>query len=144
MHIKHIDVKNCRWSNAEHTVIDCDVNFEHLTEEYVPFSACATASSGLLAHTIVDPHVKEIFDRAVAGDFGPVAEYVAPAPPSDDELAQLARMKRDQLLVASDWTQLPDVPQELKNVWAQYRQDLRNIPTQLGFPRSIVWPTAPQ
>lgn len=52
--------------------------------------------------------------------------------------------KRATLLVASDWTQLPDVPLETKNAWAAYRQALRDITDQAGFPFDVVWPESPK
>jgi len=54
----------------------------------------------------------------------------------DEELSQQLRSKRDSLLSASDWTQLPDSPlsQEQKTKWTQYRQYLRDIPQQEEFP----------
>jgi hypothetical protein len=58
--------------------------------------------------------------------------------------AALAVHKRQELLVASDYTQLPDVTITNREAWAVYRQELRDITTQQGFPQSIVWPTAPQ
>ncbi len=54
-----------------------------------------------------------------------------------------ARIQRDGLLTASDWTQLPDVPEETRNAWAAYRQALRDVPRQTGFPALIVWPLPP-
>jgi hypothetical protein len=51
--------------------------------------------------------------------------------------------KRNSLLAASDWTQLPDVPQATKDAWAQYRQALRDITEQSGYPTNVVWPTSP-
>ena len=53
------------------------------------------------------------------------------------------RAKRQSLLTASDWTQLPDVPLETKAAWATYRQALRDITDQAGFPFDVVWPVAP-
>ena len=54
------------------------------------------------------------------------------------------RIQRNKLLINSDWTQLPDV--SLANVadWKTYRQTLRDISKQKGFPSEIVWPIAPQ
>ena len=52
------------------------------------------------------------------------------------------RAQRDSLLTASDWTQIPDVPVD-KAAWATYRQSLRDIPQQSGFPTTVVWPTQP-
>lgn len=57
----------------------------------------------------------------------------------DEVLAQ-----RSNLLQQSDWTQLPDVPEATKLAWQPYRQALRDIPTQSGYPFDVVWPTPPQ
>lgn len=57
--------------------------------------------------------------------------------------AASVRAKRDQLLKESDWTQVADVPftTEVKASWADYRQALRDITTQEGFPAEVIWPT---
>lgn len=61
----------------------------------------------------------------------------------DTELAwQQVRNQRDNLLVKSDWTQLPDVPLATKEVWSIYRQELRDITLQTD-PSNIIWPTKP-
>ena len=54
----------------------------------------------------------------------------------------LIRAERDRLLLACDWTQLPDVPLATKAVWASYRQALRDITLQ-SDPFNITWPTSP-
>jgi hypothetical protein len=65
-------------------------------------------------------------------------------PPIDLEaLAVSIRAERDTLLTASDWTQASDIPQATKDKWATYRQALRDIPQQEGFPATVVWPTQP-
>jgi hypothetical protein len=53
--------------------------------------------------------------------------------------------KRERLLIDSDWTQIPNGPLTLekKEAWATYRQALRDIPEQSGYPLNIVWPTPP-
>ena len=56
---------------------------------------------------------------------------------------QQARTQRARLLLASDWTQLPDVPLDTKAAWADYRQALRDVPAQPSFPTEITWPTPP-
>lgn len=68
-----------------------------------------------------------------------------PLPPSFDSLAARARAARDALLQKSDWTQIPDAPLEqlARGAWADYRQALRNVPQQDGFPAAITWPEAP-
>lgn len=60
----------------------------------------------------------------------------------DAEGAIKIREKRNQLLAQSDWTQLADSPVN-KSAWATYRQGLRDITAQSGFPWTIVWPTKP-
>ena len=54
-----------------------------------------------------------------------------------------ARLKRNQLLIGCDWTQLPDAPVNA-DVWATYRQELRDITKQLDFPWNIDWPKDPE
>ena len=52
------------------------------------------------------------------------------------------RNKRNQLLAATDWTQVADAPAD-KAAWATYRQSLRALPEQAGFPNTVTWPTEP-
>lgn len=63
-----------------------------------------------------------------------------------DAAAADVTAKRDKLLLDSDWTQLPDVPltEEQKAAWASYRQELRDIPQQSGYPFNVIYPTQPQ
>jgi hypothetical protein len=60
---------------------------------------------------------------------------------NDTQAAQV-RTDRNALLSASDWTQVADAPVD-KAAWATYRQSLRNITAQAGFPWTITWPDAP-
>jgi len=60
----------------------------------------------------------------------------------DAQEAALVRAERNQRLAASDWTQLADVSVD-KAAWVAYRQDLRDITKQPGFPVTIIWPTQP-
>ena len=52
------------------------------------------------------------------------------------------RRDRNNRLTDSDWTQLADAPVD-HNAWANYRQALRDITIQDGFPLNILWPTKP-
>ena len=52
------------------------------------------------------------------------------------------REKRDDLLLETDWTQNPDVPETTKAKWQSYRQALRDVPSQ-SDPYNITWPTPP-
>jgi hypothetical protein len=53
------------------------------------------------------------------------------------------REQRNEKLAATDWTQAADVPQAVKDSYAPYRQALRDVPSQSGFPNEIVWPIQP-
>lgn len=57
-------------------------------------------------------------------------------------LEQQVRDRRNGLLDECDWTQLDDAQVD-KAVWAAYRQALRDVPSQAGFPSVVVWPTKP-
>ena len=52
------------------------------------------------------------------------------------------RQERNKRLASSDWTQLADAPVD-QAAWAVYRQALRDIPAQAGFPNTVDWPTEP-
>jgi len=60
----------------------------------------------------------------------------------DAEQAKSVRASRDAKLAECDWTQVADAPVG-KAVWATYRQALRDITAQSGFPWTITWPDAP-
>ena len=63
----------------------------------------------------------------------------------DTVLAASARQKRDRLIAATDYLVTPDYPisdDRLAKVKI-YRQALRDIPEQAGFPRTITWPDKP-
>lgn len=109
--------------------IDCEVN--HPDYGWIPFTADPND---------VAAHGRELFATiTAAGNIAPYVPYV----PTAEELAAQARAQRDQLLASTDWTQLPDVPQATRDLWAAYRQALRDVPEQSGFPTNVVWPVSP-
>ena len=59
----------------------------------------------------------------------------------DAEQATAVRADRTKRLADSDWTQLADAPVN-GATWATYRQALRDITSQAGFPWEITWPDA--
>lgn len=118
------------YRNAIYTAdgrIDCEI--EHPEYGWIPFTADPND---------VAEHGREIFARIV--EEGTAAPYV----PNLELIAAQVRSQRDALLAQSDWTQLPDVPQAIKAKWATYRQALRDIPLQSGFPTAVVWPVKPE
>ena len=62
----------------------------------------------------------------------------------DFEAAEI-RSTRNIKLSNSDWTQLTDAPltADQKTAWANYRQELRDITKQAGFPTNVTWPVEP-
>jgi hypothetical protein len=60
----------------------------------------------------------------------------------DAEQASAVRQSRSDRLADCDWTQVADSPVD-KAVWATYRQALRDITTQDGFPWNVTWPDSP-
>ena len=87
--------------------------------------------------------------REVNGQIEQYAE-AAPVPavpePTAEQQEMQVRAQRNSLLSLSDWTQLADAPltTEQKQAWAEYRQALRDVPEQAGFPENVVWPSAPE
>lgn len=61
----------------------------------------------------------------------------------DAEQATSMRQTRNNMLKESDWTQITDATVD-KQTWATYRQALRDVTSQVGFPWTITWPDAPQ
>ena len=60
----------------------------------------------------------------------------------DAEQAKAMREQRNQKLKDTDWTQVADAPVD-KAPWAIYRQALRDISAQPGFPWTVNWPEQP-
>ncbi len=86
--------------------------------------------------------------RQINGRIEQYAEAVpVPTVPEStaEQLETQIRAQRNSLLTLSDWTQLPDAPLtvEQKQEWAEYRQALRDVPEQAGFPDAVIWPSTP-
>ena len=61
----------------------------------------------------------------------------------EEDAGKNVRGERNRLLAQSDWTQGKDIPEATSTAWATYRQALRDIPTQAGFPYNVTWPQEP-
>ena len=81
-----------------------------------------------------------------------IEQYAEAAPvpsvpePTEEQQEMQIRAQRNSLLTLCDWTQLPDAPltAEQKQEWAEYRQALRDVPEQTGFPDAVIWPSTPE
>lgn len=101
--------------------------------------------------TRIDPHIAPLLaaitnlqERISVLEEPPPAPPAppAPVPPTPLELA-IARQK--ELLEASDWAVLPDVPMTAgeRDAWVEYRRAVREAHLQADFPNLVYWPTAP-
>jgi len=63
--------------------------------------------------------------------------------PTPEQIETAVRAKRAALLASCDWTQLGDVPEVTREKWAGYRQALRDMTKQKGFPGAVGWPVPP-
>ena len=79
-------------------------------------------------------------ERRLNAKTGEVVTINNPEPPTFT--ASSIRDQRDALLTASDWTQASDAPVD-RSAWATYRQALRDVPDQAGFPDNVTWPQRP-
>lgn len=60
----------------------------------------------------------------------------------DEWWLERMRIHRDRLILASDWTQLPDAPVD-RQAWADYRQVLRDFPATWNPSSTVVFPSPP-
>lgn len=114
----------------ENGTIDCEVFKEGLG--WLPFTASQEDS---------EEFGREVFKKAKP-KAKPHRKEVKPKEAVLSNLAHSIRVERNRKLFTSDWTQLPD-SQADKSVWATYRQALRDVPQQEGFPETFTWPLMP-
>ena len=88
-------------------------------------------------HNINGQSVQFTADEETARD----AEEAAWAAGTNDRQAAEVRKERDAKLAATDWMASSDVT--LSTEWRTYRQSLRDLSAQSGFPNSITWPSEP-
>ena len=101
-----------------------------------------------MPHKIVNGVRVELTDAEIAELAAREAEWTAG---EQDRLAAAARQQRDKLLADTDWIVAKEVEKnardglgiQIPQVWLDYRQALRDIPQQPGFPDNVTWPTAP-
>ena len=60
-----------------------------------------------------------------------------------EKAMRIAREQRDELLQQTDWMMFSDTATP-SQAWLDYRQALRDVPSQAGFPDNITWPTKPE
>jgi hypothetical protein len=92
---------------------------------------------------------KVVESTPVKNEFGVFIQSWDIVPMSDEEKsevdswkADMVRKERNYNLMECDWTQLQDAPVNSQD-WVSYRNALRDLPSQSGFPWDITWPDKP-
>lgn len=147
-----ISARDPRWADLAHTSIEMWVLFEEFKDTYgeVPFGASPKDP---------EPHGVDLFNRAVAGEFGPVLEPLEPLEPvvtvdgrvQRDRYAAMATAKIEALnhtlstLQSTIEAQLKSLPalQAERDAYWLYRVQLAQLDALPGFPVSFDWPVAP-
>lgn len=134
MQINLVNATQPKWINAEHTLLDLLVKFEHLPD-MVAFTASPDD---------IEPHGRFIFERAAAGEFGEVAEYI---PPTELEIASRDNppLRSKQLRQAAEqvthWDMMGDPTQAA--AWRSYYCELYALEQVPDWPLVAQWPTPP-
>lgn len=65
--------------------------------------------------------------------------------PDVQQATKTVDAQRVEILTATDWTQIPNNPltPTQQASWATYRQEIRDMSQQTGYPLNVVWPVAP-
>ena len=126
--------QNAVYMNAERTCFDVDVTLDDGTK--LPY----TFNTGINDVAPVFQEIREAFER---GEIQ-VSDYVPTLIP-DEVLAFEIRDRRNDLLTETDYLMQPDYPisEETRTALKAYRQALRDITKQDGFPKEVVWPEKP-
>lgn len=140
MNIEVITAANPRHFAGDQESITLDVLFSHL-EEVVEFTA---------RRDDAERHGRELYSRAVFGEFGEI-KVLTPPPPTEAEL--LARLDEALKLAAAVMAPLEDadklgiISEREKaqlTAWQRYRVALYRLPQSEGWPTNVIWPDAPQ
>lgn len=119
-----------------------------------PLSAADVAGTGYGVYETSQPPIPTRYEKveeaiAIEGDDGIWHQSWSVVQMTDEEKqlvddtqAGAMRSMRNQRLQACDWTQLADSP-VTGSEWSVYRQALRDVPSQAGFPWNITWPSEP-
>ena len=117
------DARNPKWADKEQTKIDLEVDFDELDEVYVDFTAMAD-----------DPESwgSTLYNNAVNGDYGAIADYVTPSDLTNEESLESLRLHRNGLLKATDYIEIPTkwatLTDDEQSAWTTYRNALRDLP----------------
>lgn len=126
-------ILNARYTDHTHKQIYLTLKNE--AGEEIPYFFCPNTNDTWPVYL----YLQELYDR---GEINPDFDEDADA----DSLAASKRSERDALLDETDKYMTTDYPitEETKEALREYRQALRDITEQEGFPNNIIWPTMPE
>ena len=132
--------------NEQHARLECEPLPNGLTlvrvyedEQEVTRAAVSTSDTPWHGYSYTTYEtITQVPSGAVDGDAW--ADFVKQA--DHDAAAAAVRAERDRLIAATDWTVLGDA-KTAKADWKTYRQALRDVPEQAGFPYAVEWPVPP-
>lgn len=103
--------------------------------EYTPEAAVWCNAGG-------EAYIKEIEPMGSVRRF----QIVKAPEPTDEELSTQARTERDRKIAKTDYYMMSDYPSNPQNLeeLKVYRQALRDVPKQEGFPMDVRWPDVPK
>ena len=125
-------IRNARIKDIHGHQIECYIKYKNLPERLTTLSSSAT-----------DAEEKELYNKIIFGEYGDI-EPLVETMTVEESLAHIVKTNRNTLLAESDWTQLPDVPEETRSKWAAYRQALRDITNQSEYPKNVIFPVKPE
>jgi hypothetical protein len=116
------------------------------------FKGCQNPVPFYASASIGDEFQSDMYTRLKAGEFGELEEngvglWYTSIPPNQSQVEEVALEKRKQLLIESDYTEFPTIRAKMTEEkiaeWETYRQALRDITAQQGYPWDPQWPTKP-
>ena len=129
MSIQISQVRNAQSLNFDNARFDVEIN--HPQHGWLPYTL--DPSDGDM--TIDNSALRELIGSNYAAFVTPTTDEINAA------LAADVRAERNAKLADSDWRASQDVT--MSDEWRTYRQLLRDLPAQAGFPGNITWPTDP-
>lgn len=140
MSIDIVKVRNVTAHPEQDNELNMEVLFAHLPA-FVPFTA---------RRNDCEEHGRELYSRAMFGEFGPI-EVITPPPPTE---AQQQAILTDKLALAASAMApledadtlgiISDAERERLTAWQRYRVALYRLPQSDGWPTEVSWPEAPQ
>ncbi|MFM4930490.1 tail fiber assembly protein [Aeromonas dhakensis] len=138
--IEVISATRPRYSAGDLDSITLDVRFSHLSEP-VQFAA---------RKDDLEAHGRELYSRAVFGEFGDIEEIPMPPPTEAEQQARLDALLKQAanamapLLDAEALGIISEVEHEQLTAWQRYRVALYRLPQGDGWPAEVNWPEAPR